>query len=258
MARSCDWRIRRAFMWLGAEVPHREARRIPDPKSEEAPPRNWAILKFRRGLEVESGQLKDTQFADYHGTAEFGAVFKRDCRAASTGRYRRRRDPRSSRRRSTTSIHPGFGFTASTAISRRRARVTATSTARWPRRSGSIASIAMAPRTVRRCALGRWGRRWRPVCAFAPDGRRCLNGCGESLSAPGLMLTQWEMPRRYVVPRAIQHNEARARSRCAPVAARRGGALFATPGNDKMTCPSRHLSTMSCAGCHPLIQPTGD
>jgi hypothetical protein len=76
-------RIRRAEDVAGApEISHRRrsAARINDRNPEGAAPRGlWADLDFLRNVYDLNPELKDTQFADYHGHGwNFRAIFKRD------------------------------------------------------------------------------------------------------------------------------------------------------------------------------------
>jgi hypothetical protein len=68
-----------------AEIPdQRGARRVLDRNPEEAATRgNWGDPQFLKDVAKLNPQLKDTQFADYHGHGwNFRAVFKRDRKGA--------------------------------------------------------------------------------------------------------------------------------------------------------------------------------
>ncbi len=77
-----DYEADAPFMWPERQqYPTSEAvRRILDRNPEGAAPRgNWADLNFLSRVSELNPQLKDTQFADYHGHGwNFRAVFKRD------------------------------------------------------------------------------------------------------------------------------------------------------------------------------------
>ena len=122
--------------------PTRECAQVLDRNPEGAATRGkWADVDFLGAVADLNPQLKDTQFADYHGHGwNFRAVFKRDRKGnlldATGGVVSDDRSRRSSRRRcicrrcTSTSA-----CSASTATSRRTTTATATSTAKSRRRS---------------------------------------------------------------------------------------------------------------------------
>ena len=111
----------------------------------------WADVDFLKQVSELNPQMKDTQFADYHGHGwNFRAVFKRDrkgnlldaTRTSSATTIRR-----SSRRACTCRRFTSTSAcSASTVTSRRTITATATSTAKSPLPSRSPARIATALR----------------------------------------------------------------------------------------------------------------
>jgi hypothetical protein len=243
---------------------HDEARRILDRNPEEAAIRgNWGDPEFLRNVSKLNPQLKDTQFADYHGHGwNFRAVFKRDRKGAlldGAGKEVADSDPEKFRKAvHLTSIHLDMGFhcvdchfaqdmhgnghiygevAAAVEIDCADCHGTAD---KYPtlRTSGPASNPGGLDMSLLRTQDGRKRFEWRGGKLFQ---RSALN--------PDL---EWEMTltRDTVTPGHSKYNEKAAKAKLT-----RSSSGDYAHGNDKMTCFSCHLSwTTSCAGCHLPIQ----
>jgi hypothetical protein len=252
-----------------------EARRILERNPEEAAIRgNWGDPKFLENVSKLNAQLKDTQFADYHGHGwNFRAVFKRDRKGAlldKDGKVVSDTDlEKFAKAVQLTSIHLDKGF-----------HCVDCHFAQDMHGNGHIYGEVAAAVEVD-CAdchgtadkyptLRTSGPASRPggmdmSLLRTQDGRRRFEWVGGKLiqrSAidPGL---EWEMTltKDTVTPGNPRYNEKAARAKLMHAGAEgREGRWGASPGgyahdNQKMTCFSCHLSwTTSCAGCHLPIQ----
>ncbi len=158
--------------------------------------------------------------------------------------------------------------TAWTAISGRTPTATATSTARLPRRSRSIARTATArPRAIP--ALFTSGPAARPggmdlSLLRTQDGRKRFEWRGGKLYQRAALdpAKEWEMSlvKDTVNPDHPKYNPKAARAKLMSADASMQWGPGVDPskyahGDDKMTCFTCHLSwTTSCAGCHLPIQ----
>ena len=243
---------------------HDEARRILDRNPEEAAIRgNWGDPEFLRNVSKLNPQLKDTQFADYHGHGwNFRAVFKRDRKGAlldSAGKEVADSDPEKFKKAvHLTSIHLDMGFhcvdchfaqdmhgnghiygevAAAVEIDCADCHGTADT---YPtlRTSGPASHPGGLDMSLLRTQDGRRRFEWRGGRLFQ---RSALN--------PDL---EWEMTltKDTVTPGHSKYNEKAAKAKLM-----RSSSGEYAHGNDKMTCFSCHLSwTTSCAGCHLPIQ----
>jgi hypothetical protein len=252
-----------------------EARRILDRNPEEAAIRgNWGDPKFLENVSSLNPQLKDTQFADYHGHGwNFRAVFKRDRKGAlldADGKLVRDDDPEKFKKGvHLTSIHLDLGFhcvdchfsqdmhgnghiygevAAAVEIDCADCHGTAD---KYPtlRTSGPASRPGGMDLTLLR----------------TQDGRRRFEWINGKLFQRSAIYPdrQWEMTlvKDTVTPGNPKYNEKAARAKLMHAGSGgREGKWGAGPGdmahgNDKMTCFSCHLSwTTSCAGCHLPIQ----
>ncbi|HET9651257.1 MAG TPA: hypothetical protein VFP36_03660, partial [Usitatibacter sp.] len=252
-----------------------EARRILDRNPEEASIRgNWSDPEFLKNVSALNPQLKDTQFADYHGHGwNFRAVFKRDRHGTlldKDGKPVADDDPKKfAKAVHLTSIHLDLGFhcvdchfgqdahgnghiygevAAAVEIDCADCHGTAD---RYPtlRPSGPASRPGGLDLTLLRTQDGRRRFEW-------------IDGVLWQRSAidPNL---QWKMTlvKDTVTPGNPRYNEkaARAKLMYAGAEGRAGkwgaGAKEYAHGNDRMTCFTCHLSwTTSCAGCHLPIQ----
>jgi hypothetical protein len=241
-----------------------EARRILDRNPEEAAIRgNWGDPEFLKNVSKLNPQLKDTQFADYHGHGwNFRAVFKRDRKGAlldAAGREVADTDPgKFSKAVHLTSIHLDRGFhcvdchfaqdnhgnghiygevAAAVEVDCADCHGTAD---KYPalRTSGPAARPGGLDMSLLRTQDGRKRFEWRGGKLFQ---RSALD--------PGL---EWEMTltKDTVTPGHAKYNEKAARAKL--VKSISGSSAH---DNQKMTCFSCHSSwTTSCAGCHLPIQ----
>ena len=241
-----------------------EARRILDRNPEEAAIRgSWGDPEFLRNVSKLNPQLKDTQFADYHGHGwNFRAVYKRDRKGAlldKDGKVVADADPdKFTKSVHLTSIHLDKGFhcidchfaqdmhgnghiygevAAAVEIDCADCHGTAD---KYPtlRTSGPASRPGGLDMSLLRTQDGRKRFEWRAGKLFQ---RSALNADLE-----------WEMTltKDTVTKGHPRYNEKAARAKLTPAS---GGGL--AHGNDKMTCFSCHLSwTTSCAGCHLPIQ----
>jgi len=241
-----------------------EARRVLDRNPEEAATRgNWGDPQFLKDVAKLNPQLKDTQFADYHGHGwNFRAVFKRDRKGAlldKEGRVVADDDPAKFKKAvHLTSIHLDVGMhcvdchfaqdahgnghiygevPAAIEIDCADCHGTAD---RYPtlRTSGPAARPGGLEMSLLRTQDGRRRFEWRggklyQRSAVEPD-------------------REWEMSlvKDTVTKGHPKYNEKAARAKLTPAA---GGGM--AHGDDRMTCYTCHLSwTTSCAGCHLPIQ----
>jgi hypothetical protein len=241
-----------------------EARRILDRNPEEAAIRgNWGDPAFLKDVSKLNPQLKDTQFADYHGHGwNFRAVFKRDRKGAlldKDGKIVPDTDSEKFKKAvHLTSIHLDLGFhcvdchfaqdmhgnghiygevAAAVEIDCADCHGTAD---KYPtlRTSGPASRPGGLDMSLLRTQDGRRRFEWR--------GSRLFQ---RSALEPDL---EWEMTltKDTVTKGHPKYNEKAAKAK---LAAAGDGSM--AHGNDKMTCFSCHLSwTTSCAGCHLPIQ----
>jgi hypothetical protein len=241
-----------------------EARAILERNPEEAAIRgNWGDPAFLKDVAKLNPQLKDTQFADYHGHGwNFRAVYKRDRKGAlldKDGGAVADDDPGKFKKAvHLTSIHLDLGF-----------HCVDCHFAQDMHGNGHIYGEVAAAVEID-CAdchgtadqyptLRTSGPAARPggldlSLLRTQDGRRRFEWRGGKLyqrSALDANL-EWEMTltKDTVTKGHPRYNEKAARAKLTPAA---GGGL--AHGNDRMTCFSCHLSwTTSCAGCHLPIQ----
>jgi hypothetical protein len=252
-----------------------EARKILDRNPEEAAIRgNWGDPEFSKNVASLNPQLKDTQFADYHGHGwNFRSVFKRDRHGAlldKDGKVVSDEDrEKFGKAVHLTSIHLDLGFhcvdchfsqdahgnghiygevPAAVEIDCADCHGTAS---KYPtlRTSGPASRPGGLDMSLLRTQDGRRRFEWRQGKLYQ---RSALN--------PDL---EWEMTlvKDTVTPGNPKYNEKAARAKLVYAGAdgRAGkwgaGASEYAHGNDKMTCFSCHISwTTSCAGCHLPIQ----
>jgi len=241
-----------------------EARRILDRNPEEAAIRGlWGDPRFLEDVSKLNPQLKDTQFADYHGHGwNFRAVFKRDRKGAlldAKGAVVADADPDKFKKAvHLKSIHLELGFhcvdchfaqdmhgnghiygevAAAVEIDCADCHGTAD---KYPtlRTSGPAARPGGLDMTLLR----------------TQDGRRRFEWVGGKLIQRSALDPdrEWVMTlvKDTVTPGNPRYNAKAARAKLEKAAA--GGLAH---GNDQMTCFSCHLSwTTSCAGCHLPIQ----
>jgi hypothetical protein len=272
-----DYESDAPFMWPKEQKypSHDEARRILDRNPEEAAIRGkWGDPGFLREVSKLNPQLKDTQFADYHGHGwNFRAVYKRNRKGAlldKDGGVVADDDPQKFKKGvHLTSIHLDLGFhcvdchfsqdahgnghiygevAAAVEIDCSDCHGTAD---RYPtlRTSGPAARPGGMDMKLLRTQDGRKRFEWvggKLIQRSAIDPNR-----------------EWVMSlvKDTVTPGNPDYNEKAARAKLmhAGSAGREGqwgaGAPEYAHGNDKMTCFSCHLSwTTSCAGCHLPIQ----
>jgi hypothetical protein len=272
-----DYESDAPFMWPEKQKypTDAEARKILDRNPEEAAIRGkWADPEFLRNVSTLNPQLKDTQFADYHGHGwNFRAVFKRDRKGTlldKEGKPVSDEDPQKFKKSvHLTSIHLDLGFhcvdchfaqdmhgnghiygevAAAVEIDCADCHGTAT---QYPtlRTSGPAARPGGMDLTLLRTQDGRKRFEWRGDKLFQ---RSALDANLE-----------WEMTltKDTVTPGHPNYNEKAARAKLMHAGApgREGkwgpGARELAHDNDKMTCFSCHLSwTTSCGGCHLPIQ----
>ncbi|MGE5097773.1 MAG: hypothetical protein ACM3SO_21730 [Betaproteobacteria bacterium] len=272
-----DYESDAPFMWPKRQKypTAEEARRILDRNPEEASIRgNWSDPAFLERVSTLNPQLKDTQFADYHGHGwNFRAVFKRDRHGTlldKDGNPVADDDPKKfAKAVHLTSIHLDLGFhcvdchfgqdahgnghvygevAAAVEIDCADCHGTAD---KYPtlRTSGPASRPGGLDMSLLRTQDGRRRFEW-------------IDGVLWQRSAidPNL---QWKMTlvKDTVTPGNPRYNEkaARAKLMYAGAKGRAGkwgaGAREYAHGNDKMTCFTCHLSwTTSCAGCHLPIQ----
>ncbi len=253
-----------------------EARRILDRNPEEAAIRGkWGDPAFLKDVSKLNPQLKDTQFADYHGHGwNFRAVFKRDRHGAlldKDGKIVADDDPdKFHKAKQLTSIHLDMGFhcvdchfaqdmhgnghiygEVAAAIEIDCADCHGT-VDKYPalRTSGPAAGPQGMDMTLLRTQDGRRRFEWREGKLYQ---RSALDPDRE-----------WQMTlvKDTVTPGNPKYNEKAARAKLmhAGAGGREGEWGPGAPesmahGNDKMTCYACHLSwTTSCAGCHLPIQ----
>ncbi|HLX24102.1 MAG TPA: hypothetical protein VKR38_12195 [Usitatibacter sp.] len=252
-----------------------EARKILDRNPEEAAIRgNWGDPEFSRNVASLNPQLKDTQFADYHGHGwNFREVFKRDRHGAlldKDGKVVADDDSKKfAKAVHLTSVHLDLGFNcvdchfaqdahgnghiygevpAAVEIDCADCHGTATT---YPtlRTSGPASRPGGLDMTLLRTQDGRRRFEWRQGKLYQ---RSALDPDREWLVT---------LVKDTVTPGNPKYNEkaARAKLMYAGADGRAGkwgaGASDYAHGNDKMTCFSCHLSwTTSCAGCHLPIQ----
>jgi hypothetical protein len=261
-----------------------EARKILDRNPEEAAIRGkWGDPEFLKEVSKLNPQLKDTQFADYHGHGwNFRAVFKRDRKGNlldKDGKIVRDDDPHKFDPKNPdkavhlTSIHLDKGFhcvdchfaqdmhgnghiygevAAAVEVDCRDCHGTAT---QLPTlfTSGPAARPGGLDMKLLRTQDGRKRFEWREGKLYQ-----------RSALTPDL---EWEMTlvKNTVTPGHADYNEKAARAKLmakgdagregkwGPGAGKTEAEL--AHGDDKMTCFSCHLSwTTSCAGCHLPIQ----
>ncbi|MBL0140830.1 MAG: hypothetical protein IPP91_01895 [Betaproteobacteria bacterium] len=272
-----DYESDAPFMWPEKQKypSHEEARRILDRNPEEASIRGkWADPAFLKGVSSLNPQLKDTQFADYHGHGwNFRAVFKRDRKGTlldKNGKPVADDDPQKFKKAvHLTSIHLDLGFqcvdchfgqdmhgnghiygevAAAVEIDCRDCHGTAT---RYPtlRTSGPAARPGGMDLSLLRTQDGRKRFEWR-------DGRLYQR----SAVYPE---REWEMTlvKDTVTPGNRRYNEKAARAKLMHVGeeGRKGqwgpGSKEYAHSDEKMTCFTCHLSwTTSCGGCHLPVQ----
>jgi hypothetical protein len=252
-----------------------EARKILDRNPEEAAIRgNWGDPEFLKNVAKLNPQLKDTQFADYHGHGwNFRAVYKRDRKGAlldKDGKVVPDTDPEKFKKGvHLTSIHLDKGFhcvdchfsqdmhgnghiygevAAAVEVDCADCHGTAD---KYPalRTSGPAARPGGMDMSLLRTQDGRKRFEWRGGKLYQRS----------ALDAE----LEWEMTltKDTVTPGNARYNEKAARAKLMHTgAAGREGKWGASPDgyahdNQKMTCFSCHLSwTTSCAGCHLPIQ----
>ena len=252
-----------------------EQRRILDRNPEEAAIRgNWGDPEFLKNVSKLNPQLKDTQFADYHGHGwNFRAVYKRDRKGAlldKDGKVVPDTDSDKFRKAvHLTSIHLDMGFhcvdchfsqdmhgnghiygevAAAVEIDCADCHGSAD---KYPslRTSGPASRPGGLDMSLLRTQDGRKRFEWRSGKLFQ---RSALD--------PDL---EWEMTlvKDTVTPGHARYNEKAARAKLmhAGASGREGewgaSANAYAHDNQKMTCFSCHLSwTTSCAGCHLPIQ----
>ncbi|MGZ5101102.1 MAG: hypothetical protein ACXWGX_10575, partial [Usitatibacter sp.] len=274
-----DYESDAPFMWPKEQKypTHEEARRILDRNPEEAATRgNWGDARFLENVSGLNPQLKDTQFADYHGHGwNFRAVFKRDRKGAlldKDGKTVADDDPLKFKKGvHLTSIHLDLGF-----------HCVDCHFAQDMHGNGHIYGEVAAAVEVD-CAdchgtadkyptLRTSGPASRPggldmSLLRTQDGRRRFEWVGGKLIQRSAIYAdrEWVMTlvKDTVTPGNPKYNEKAARAKLMRSGAdgREGkwGAGAAAGGyahdNQKMTCFSCHLSwTTSCAGCHLPIQ----
>jgi hypothetical protein len=272
-----DYEADAPFMWPQKQKAptDEEARRILDRNPEEAAIRgNWGDPEFLKNVSRLNPQLKDTQFADYHGHGwNFRAVYKRDRKGTlldAEGGPVSDDDPDKFKKAvHLTSIHLDLGMhcvdchfaqdahgnghiygevAAAIEIDCTDCHGTAD---RYPplRTSGPAAQPGGLDMTLLRTQDGRRRFEWRKGKLYqrsAIDPER-----------------EWEMTlvKDTVTPGNPKYNEraARAKLMLAGDAGRSGkwgpgGGEYAH-SNDKMACYTCHVSwTTSCSGCHLPIQ----
>ena len=272
-----DYEADAPFMWPKKQKypTAEEARRILDRNPEEAAIRgNWGDPQFLKNVSSLNPQLKDTQFADYHGHGwNFREVFRRDRYGAlldKDGKVVADDDPKKfAKAVHLTSIHLDLGFhcvdchfaqdmhgnghiygEVPAAIEIDCADCHGT-VDKYPtlRTSGPAARPGGFDMALLRTQDGRKRFEWRngklyQRSALDPD-------------------REWEMTlvKDTVTPGNPKYNEKAARAKLMHAGAEgREGKWGASPNgyahdNEKMTCFSCHLSwTTSCAGCHLPIQ----
>jgi hypothetical protein len=272
-----DYEADAPFMWPKEQryPTDAEARRILDRNPEEAAIRGkWGDPEFLKNVSSLNPQLKDTQFADYHGHGwNFREVFKRDRHGAlldKDGHVVADDDPHKfTRAVQLTSIHMDLGFhcvdchfaqdmhgnghiygevPAAIEIDCADCHGTAD---KYPtlRTSGPAAGPGGMDMALLRTQDGRKRFEWRfgklyQRSALDPD-------------------REWEVTlvKDTVTPGNSKYNERAARAKLTYAGADGragkwgGGATDYAHSNDKVTCYSCHLSwTTSCAGCHLPIQ----
>ncbi len=261
-----DYESDAPFMWPKQQryPTDAQARKILDRNPEEAAIRGlWSDPKFLENVSKLNPQLKDTQFADYHGHGwNFRAVFKRDRKGAlldAAGKVVADDDPQKFKKGvHLTSIHLDRGF-----------HCVDCHFAQDMHGNGHIYGEVAAAVEID-CAdchgtadkyptLRTSGPAARPggldlALLRTQDGRRRFEWVGGKLLQRSALDAglEWEMTltKDTVTPGHPRYNEKAARAKLTPAAS--GGPAH---GNDKMTCFSCHLSwTTSCAGCHLPIQ----
>ena len=241
-----------------------EARRILDRNPEEAATRgNWGDPAFLANVSKLNPQLKDTQFADYHGHGwNFRAVFKRDRKGAlldRDGAIVADDDPQKFKKGvHLTSIHLDRGL-----------HCVDCHFSQDMHGNGHIYGEVAAAVEVdcadchgtadKYPALRTSGPAARPggmdmSLLRTQDGRRRFEWVGGKLLQRSALdpALEWEMTltKDTVTPGHPRYNERAARAKLT-----RASSGEMAHGNDKMTCFSCHLSwTTSCAGCHLPIQ----
>ncbi len=274
-----DYESDAPFMWPKQQKypTHDEARRILDRNPEEAATRGlWSEPEFLKNVSKLNPQLKDTQFADYHGHGwNFRAVYKRDRKGTlldRDGKAIADDDPLKFKKGvHLTSIHLDLGF-----------HCVDCHFAQDMHGNGHIYGEVAAAVEVD-CAdchgtadkyptLRTSGPASRPggmdmSLLRTQDGRRRFEWVGGKLMQRSALDAnlEWTMTltKDTVTPGHPRYNEKAARAKLmhAGAAGRDGkwGAGASADGyahdNQKMTCFSCHLSwTTSCAGCHLPIQ----
>ena len=253
-----------------------EARRILERNPEEAAIRgNWGDPEFLKNVSKLNPQLKDTQFADYHGHGwNFRAVYKRDRKGAlldKEGEVVPDTDPQKfGKAVHLTSIHLDVGF-----------HCVDCHFAQDMHGNGHIYGEVAAAVEIdcsdchgtadKYPSLRTSGPASRPggldmALLRTQDGRRRFEWRGGKLYQRSALdpALEWEMTlvKDTVTPGHAKYNEKAARAKLMHSGAegRDGKWGAGSPeqmahGNDKMTCFSCHLSwTTSCAGCHLPIQ----
>jgi hypothetical protein len=272
-----DYESDAPFMWPKQQryPTAEEARRILDRNPEEAATRGlWSDPEFLKNVSKLNPQLRDTQFADYHGHGwNFRAVFKRDRKGTlldRDGKPVADDDPLKFKKGvHLTSIHLDLGFHCVDCHFSQDAHG-----------NGHIYGEVAAAVEVD-CAdchgtadkyptLRTSGPASRPggmdmALLRTQDGRKRFEWVGGKLVQRSALdpRLEWTMTlvKDTVTPGHPKYNEKAARAKLmhAGAGGRDGqwgaGAEQYAHGNDKMTCFSCHLSwTTSCAGCHLPIQ----
>jgi len=273
-----DYESDAPFMWPKRQKypTAAEARRILDRNPEEAAIRGkWGDPEFSRNVSSLNPQLKDTQFADYHGHGwNFRWVMKRDRHGAlldKDGKVVADDDPKKfGKAVHLTSIHMDLGFQcvdchfaqdahgnghiygevpAAVEIDCADCHGTAD---KYPtlRTSGPASRPGGFDMSLLRTQDGRRRFEWRQGKLYQ---RSALD--------PNL---EWEMTlvKDTVTPGNPKYNEKAARAKLMHAGAEGRDGKWGGPSpdgyahdNQKMTCFTCHLSwTTSCAGCHLPIQ----
>ncbi|HUL56482.1 MAG TPA: hypothetical protein VLT60_05755 [Usitatibacter sp.] len=272
-----DYESDAPFMWPRQQKypTAAEARKILDRNPEEAAIRGkWGDPEFSRNVSSLNPQLKDTQFADYHGHGwNFRWVMKRDRHGAlldKDGKVVADDDPKKfGKAVHLTSIHMDLGFQCVDCHFAQDAHgnghiygevpaaveidcVDCHGTAdKYPtlRTSGPASRPGGFDMSLLRTQDGRRRFEWRQGRLYQ---RSALD--------PSL---EWEMTlvKDTVTPGNPKYNEKAARAKLMYAGADGRAGKWGSGGkeyahsNDKMTCFTCHLSwTTSCAGCHLPIQ----
>ena len=252
-----------------------EARRILDRNPEEAATRGlWSDPRFLADVSKLNPQLKDTQFADYHGHGwNFRAVFKRDRKGAlldREGKVVADEDPLKFKKAvHLTSIHLDVGFQCVdchfSQDSHGSGHIYGEVAAAVEVDCVDCHGTAKAYPTLRTSGPAARPGGMDMKLLRTQDGRKRFEWVGGRLiqrSAIDKDL-EWVMTltKDTVTPGHKDYNEKAARAKLVPAGAagREGkwgpGAGEFAHDNGKMTCYSCHLSwTTSCAGCHLPIQ----